>query len=171
MLCSNATQMLSCHMSCTVMLYCKVFSSRQQLKKCVFILKLCSEACQASVWFLCHHHYCKTCSVVWNTQGDPGFMEELKMFIRTEVLKAVEGKTCFRISPMCFPTFCMLSLFFHIINVIFLSLPCREAIKHRHATRDTCRHVSVTIPWASRTSWQGWITRPTRRARTSWSSR
>lgn len=49
--------------------------------------------------------------------------------------------------------------------------PRREAVERCHAAEDTCGHLSFTIPRASRNSWQGWITRPARRARTSWPSR
>lgn len=62
----------------------------------------------------------RTClSLLPCTQGDPGFMANLKMFIRSEVLKVFEGTTLFQIYLENFFQHLHSHLNFHLINVGF----------------------------------------------------
>lgn len=54
-----------------------------------------------------------------HTQGDPGFMVELRMFIRNEVLKVFEGTTCSKFILYFFSHHFYCHLIFHLINVGF----------------------------------------------------
>lgn len=141
------------------------------------------DTCQASVWFSCSDNYC-----VYSVAGSLSIKDVFILLHSTEWSQlhgrtqsvhqtwSVEGLRrykLFQINLTCFPAVFIPTFFLRseCDFIFFFFSPCREAIKHCHAAEDTCRDLSFTGPWASRTSWKGWITRPSRRARASWSSR
>lgn len=149
-------------------------------------------ACQASVWFSCRDNYC-----ISSAACSPWMKDDLpaSLFVKNISLKFLFFSTApHRVMPASWRNskcssevkfwgslkvqkrsefvWDAFSLSFWRSECEFLFVsPCREAIERCHAAEDTCRHLSFTIPRASRTSWQARVTRPARRARTSWSSR
>lgn len=92
-----------------------------------------------------------------HTQDDPGFMEELRIFIRKEVLRIFEGRSR---RSVCFLA-CIPVIYSHFyLFFLFLSF-CRKNLELYRSSEDARGHLSIQRSRASRTSWQGRLPRPT----------
>lgn len=146
--------------------------------------------CQASIWFSCRDNCLifSAANSLWMKDDLLLFFfcskcfSEVSLFFIRRTHRAIQAS--WRISEslleMKFWRFSKVQItpnLFYIFSRVFtpfqlnLNFSFSEAIGCCHAAEDTCRNCSFTIPRASRTSWQRWITRPSRRAWTSWSSR